>query len=246
MKSIITMYMYYLSIIITTLMILIIKMNTVYGRELDPEMYVPDPNAPEEEMPAEFSEDIEWEKAHESSNLALGMACLYGETDMVREALVNGQMLEMDHSGFAILSEHEPFHHSKKKIMYDRDWRFHHKNELNDTCLHRAVMSREYDIAKLLLEHGWDPNAVDKNGHTPLDVAHSRHDELLSHLLEDRGALAEHHRRNMDKFRRHKEEHTRIRVDHHERFAHQHMHEHAEHGAPDHGHWRKNAKKMDL
>ena len=46
-------------------------MNTVYGRELDPEMYVPDPNAPEEEMPAEFSEDIEWEKAHEIGRQAL-------------------------------------------------------------------------------------------------------------------------------------------------------------------------------
>ena len=102
------------------------------------------------------------------------------------------------------------------------------------------------EIVKLLLEHGWDPNAQDKNGHTPLDVAHARHDELLSHLLEDRGALAAHHRKNMEKFRKHKEEHARIRLDHHERFVHQHMHEHNEHGAPDHNHWRKNAKKMDL
>ena len=105
-----------------------------------------------------------------------------------------------------------------------------HRNELNDTCLHRAVMSKEYDIAKILIEHGWDPNAQDKNGHTPLDVAHSRHDELLSHLLEDRGALAKHHRRNMEKFKMHKDQHEREKRDHHDKFVHQHLHEHNEHG----------------
>jgi ankyrin repeat protein len=180
-------------IITTTMLAVVAMVGTVDGLELDPDAYIPDPNAPEEDMPPELSDDIEWEKANENTNLALGMACLYGETDMVKKALVNGQMLEMDHSGFARVSNHHELHHSKKRILYDRDWRFSHKNELNDTCLHRAVTSREYDIAKLLLEHGWDPNALDKNGHTPLDVAHSRHDELLSHLLEDRGALAQHH-----------------------------------------------------
>ena len=216
------------------------------GRELDPEQYIGDPNAPSDEVPPELADDVEWEKAHENTNLALGMACLYGRTELVKEALVNGQMLEMDQDGFAILSTHHSLHHTKKRILYDRDWRFSHKNELNDTCLHRAVMSKEYDIAKILIEHGWDPNAQDKNGHTPLDVAHSRHDELLSHLLEDRGALAKHHRRNMEKFKMHKDQHEREKRAHHDKFVHQHLHEHNEHGAPGHNHWRKNANKMDL
>ena len=48
------------------------------GRELDPEQYIGDPNAPIDEVPPELADDVEWEKTHENTNLALGMACLCG------------------------------------------------------------------------------------------------------------------------------------------------------------------------
>ena len=44
------------------------------------------------------------------------------------------------------------------------------RDEFGGTPLHWAVRQRQIDVTRLLLEHGADPNAVDKHSQTPLDL----------------------------------------------------------------------------
>ena len=51
------------------------------------------------------------------------------------------------------------------------------------TILHRAIMQGEAELAKLLLEHGADPNRQDWSGKTPLHYAAARNRKLVALLL---------------------------------------------------------------
>jgi cytohesin len=58
-------------------------------------------------------------------------------------------------------------------------------NPFGFTLLHYAAMDGRHEIAKLLLEHGADPNIQDNNGRTPLHwAAWKGHLEVVELLLE--------------------------------------------------------------
>jgi uncharacterized protein len=66
------------------------------------------------------------------------------------------------------------------------------RNELKVMPLHSAAATPDptarYEIAKLLLEHGADPNARQQDDFTPLMAADHHGDERLRHLLVEHGA----------------------------------------------------------
>jgi ankyrin repeat protein len=67
------------------------------------------------------------------------------------------------------------------------------RNELKVMPLHSAAAtpdpSARYEIAKLLLEHGADPNARQQDDFTPLMAADQLGDERLRELLVEHGAM---------------------------------------------------------
>jgi ankyrin repeat protein len=66
------------------------------------------------------------------------------------------------------------------------------RNDMKVMPLHSAAAADDpdvrYEIAKLLLEHGADPNAQQQDDFTPLMAAEQRGDERLERLLEEHGA----------------------------------------------------------
>ena len=195
---------------------------------------------PDEEMPPDVRAEFDGEPASEEANLAFALACAYGDEDRVEHALHGGKELKIDPgTGFAV-----EVAHSMKVVRYDREWKFTHKNDRGETALHRAVVGKHEHIVRLLVDAGWGANEPDKHGHTPLDIAHQKHYESLAHFLEDMGGLAEHHRANLDKFRKHRHHIASVARDDHDKYHHQH--EHAMHGAHSSSHWRKNPEYHGL
>lgn len=68
------------------------------------------------------------------------------------------------------------------------------RNEMKVMPLHSAVATGEpearYELAKLLLEHGADPNARQQDDFTPLMAAEHHGDERLRRILVDYGATS--------------------------------------------------------
>jgi ankyrin repeat protein len=66
------------------------------------------------------------------------------------------------------------------------------RNEMKVMPLHSAAATGDadarYELAKLLLEHGADPNARQQDDFTPLMAADQSGDERLARLLEEHGA----------------------------------------------------------
>ena len=66
------------------------------------------------------------------------------------------------------------------------------RNEMKVMPLHSAAATGDpearYELAKLLLEHGADPNACQQDNFTPLMEADQLGDERLRALLVERGA----------------------------------------------------------
>ena len=66
------------------------------------------------------------------------------------------------------------------------------RNDQKVMPLHSAAAARDpetrYEIAKLLLEHGADPNARQQDDFTPLMAADQSGDDRLARLLEEYGA----------------------------------------------------------
>lgn len=66
------------------------------------------------------------------------------------------------------------------------------RNDMKVMPLHSAAAADDpdvrYEIAKLLLEHGADPNARQQDDFTPLMAADQSGDERLGKLLEEHGA----------------------------------------------------------
>jgi ankyrin repeat protein len=67
------------------------------------------------------------------------------------------------------------------------------RNDMKVMPLHSAAATGEpdtrYELAKLLLEHGADPNARQQDDYTPLMAADQHGDERLRRLLVDHGAV---------------------------------------------------------
>lgn len=51
------------------------------------------------------------------------------------------------------------------------------------TVLHIAVENDDAEMAKLLMQHGSDPDALDNNGNSPLDIARDQEKEALMPIL---------------------------------------------------------------
>jgi ankyrin repeat protein len=66
------------------------------------------------------------------------------------------------------------------------------RNEMKVMPLHSAAATGDpatrYELAKLLLEHGADPNARQQDDYTPLMAAEAHGDERLARLLKEYGA----------------------------------------------------------
>jgi uncharacterized protein len=62
------------------------------------------------------------------------------------------------------------------------------RNAQHVTALHGAVVRGDADIAKLLLDHGADPNARQESGFLPLHEAAANGKEAIARLLVERGA----------------------------------------------------------
>ena len=56
--------------------------------------------------------------------------------------------------------------------------------------MHEAAAKGKFDICKLLLKHGADPNKKNRDGHTPLDLV-KEGDEDVADLLRGEAALLE-------------------------------------------------------
>ncbi|HEY9151462.1 MAG TPA: ankyrin repeat domain-containing protein [Anaerolineales bacterium] len=65
------------------------------------------------------------------------------------------------------------------------------QNEMNVTPLHSAAAGGHTELVKLLLEHGANPNAVQKSGFTPLHAAAQNGDVQSIHALLFHGADAD-------------------------------------------------------
>jgi ankyrin repeat protein len=68
------------------------------------------------------------------------------------------------------------------------------RNDMKVMPLHSAAATGDpdarYELAKLLLEHGADPNARQQDDFTPLQAAEQRGDQRLAELLRQHGAVA--------------------------------------------------------
>ena len=73
-------------------------------------------------------------------------------------------------------------------LRHGADVRARSTNQLDNEPLHAALAGRSLDVARLLLDAGADPNAVEHGGYAPLHQAAEPGNVPLIRLLLDRGA----------------------------------------------------------
>jgi ankyrin repeat protein len=101
---------------------------------------------------------------------ALGLACFFGHVDAARVLLERGADVN-------VLSRNE---------------------HIQTAAIHAASASNEqgsgeetrYELVKLVLDHGADPNLPQAGGFTAMDAARQNGDKRVEQLLLDRGASA--------------------------------------------------------
>lgn len=72
--------------------------------------------------------------------------------------------------------------HKYKLLRY-----LHEKNEVNQNCLHFAVLNRKHHMIAPLMAMGLDVNLIDQNGDTPLSLAvNENHIESVQKLVENK------------------------------------------------------------
>ena len=144
----------------------------------------------------------EAERLAESRELTVFEASALGRTERVRElldadpALVNAY----GDDGFHPVGLASFFGQVETaRLLYDRgaDANQIARNERIQTAAIHAAAAAEgkdeetrYELVKLALEHGADPNLEQGGGFTALDAARQNGDERLERLLLDRGAGA--------------------------------------------------------
>ena len=95
------------------------------------------------------------------------------------------------HDGWTALHLAAHFGHAdaaRLLIRHGADVRARSTNPLDNEPLHAALAGRSLDVARLLLDAGADPNAVEHAGYAPLHQAAEPGDVPLIRLLLNRGA----------------------------------------------------------
>jgi len=116
-----------------------------------------------------------------------------GQTDRVRELLKQNHELvnQFAPDGFYPIGLATFFGHKdtvELLIANGADVRTAAKNAMKVTSLHAAAAGKWIDIAKILLEHGADPNARQMSGYVPLHEIAGQGSIEFAKLLLDNGA----------------------------------------------------------
>ena len=113
-------------------------------------------------------------------NEALRLAAYKGNLDLVQHAL-EGNHLHFDpqhsrvHGPTAPVANHANILYSRK---YQDPW------STGYTALHAAALSGSFEIVDLLIEHGWDPDQLNKEGVKPSEIARRGRNKELSEYLK--------------------------------------------------------------
>jgi uncharacterized protein len=141
--------------------------------------------------------------AQEAERLAQGReldifeAAALGRTERLRELLEADPSLvnAWAEDGFQPLGLASFFGHVEAaRLLVERGAEVNSasRNDMRVMPLHSAAATGDpdarYDLAKLLLEHGADPNARQQDDYTPLMAADQHGDERLRELLVEHGA----------------------------------------------------------
>lgn len=127
------------------------------------------------------------------AELNLFEAVALGETERVRSALAAEPDLLNAHShdGWTPIHLAAFFGHPETAellISLGANVRLYGRNQMANTALHAALAGRRSDIARMLIEAGADPNAVDAAGWVPLHHAAYIGDAEVVQMLIARGA----------------------------------------------------------
>jgi ankyrin repeat protein len=133
----------------------------------------------------------------EEPDLDVFEAAAVGRADRLRELLDEDPSLAnaWAEDGFQPLGLASFFGHvDAVRLLIERgaDVSSASRNDFKVAPLHSAVAEKDadarYELAKLLLDHGADPNARQQDDFTPLMAADQQGDERLRALLVERGA----------------------------------------------------------
>jgi hypothetical protein len=74
--------------------------------------------------------------------------------------------------------------HDKIIDILEAGYDFDKRDTYGRTQLHDAVIERDMDLVKILMDHGADPRLKDRNGFSPLSLAYGMGDEELVSILK--------------------------------------------------------------
>jgi uncharacterized protein len=144
----------------------------------------------------------EAERLAEGKELTIFEAAALGRTDRVRELLDEdpGLAKAFGDDGFHALGLACFFGHldaARVLLEHGADVNVLSRNEhVQTAAIHAAAASNEqgssedtrYELVKLVLDHGADPNLPQAGGFTAMDAARQNGDKRIEQLLLDRGA----------------------------------------------------------